>query len=124
MTCKAERDVVRLIQNFDLLSADCKHLEKEAADEAAIGVVKAAPQNASVPPAVPATGMPKAMMLLIALSGEARDMVSSFPAESYDRAMEQLTAKFRDSFQQQEVKLEPQRSRSFEWRQPWLETWS
>ena len=28
-TCKAERDVVRLIQDFDLLGADCKRLEKK-----------------------------------------------------------------------------------------------
>ena len=44
-----ERDVVKLIQDLDLLSADCKRLEKEAADEAAIGVAKAAAQNTSVP---------------------------------------------------------------------------
>ena len=36
--------------------------------------------------------------LLNALSGEARDMVSALPAESFDKAMEQLTAKFGDSF--------------------------
>ena len=120
-------------------------------DEAAIGVAKAAVQNASVPPFMPAMRVPKAMMvdvskyvpvpftgsgepqmllqefrnwkgkwslaerklkdsphvtdevlqtqLLNALSGEARDMVSSLPAGSYDKAMEQLTAIFGDSFQ-------------------------
>ena len=36
--------------------------------------------------------------LLNALSGEARDMVSALPAGSFDKAMEQLTAKFGDSF--------------------------
>ena len=36
--------------------------------------------------------------LLNSLSGEARDMVSALPAGSFDKAMEQLTAKFRDSF--------------------------
>ena len=34
-------------------------VEKEAADEAAIGVAKAAAQNASVHLAIPATGVPK-----------------------------------------------------------------
>ena len=57
VTCMAERDVVRLIQDFNLFGADCERLEKEAADKAAIGVAKAASQNASVPPAVPATGV-------------------------------------------------------------------
>ena len=52
VTCKAERDVVRLI---DLLSADCERLEKEAADEAAIGAANAAALNTSVPPVIPAT---------------------------------------------------------------------
>ena len=56
-----EKHVVRLIQDFDLLSADCECLEKEATDEAAIGVAKAAAQNASVPPVIPATGVPEAM---------------------------------------------------------------
>ena len=36
--------------------------------------------------------------VLNGLSGEARDMVSALPAGSYDKAMEQLTAKFGDSF--------------------------
>ena len=49
-TCKAERDVVRLIQDFDLLGADCERLEKDAADKVAIGVAKATAQNVSVPP--------------------------------------------------------------------------
>ena len=49
VTCTAESDVVRLIQDFDLLSADCERLEKEAADKVAIGVARAAAQNASVP---------------------------------------------------------------------------
>ena len=55
-TFKAERDMVWLIQDFDLLGADCERLEKEAADRVAIGVAKAAAQNASVPPVIPATG--------------------------------------------------------------------
>ena len=66
MTCgdlKGERDVVRLIQDFDLLGADCERLEKEAVDEAAIGIAKAAAQNVSMPSAVPATGVPEAMMV-------------------------------------------------------------
>ena len=171
IACTAERDVVSLIQDFDLLGADCERLEKEAADEAAIGVAKAAAQNASVPSVIPAMGMPKAMMvdvskyvpvpftgtgepqtllqefrnwkekwslakrklkdsphvmdevlhtqLLNALSGEARDMVSALPAGSYDKAMEQLTAKLETvsglqppTFQLQEARPEPQRSRS------------
>ena len=36
--------------------------------------------------------------LLNTLSGEARNMVSALPAGSFDKAMEQLTAKFGDSF--------------------------
>ena len=36
--------------------------------------------------------------LLNALSGEARDMVSALPAGSFDKAMEQQTTKFGDSF--------------------------
>ena len=63
VACTAERDVVWLIQDFELIGADCERLEKEAADEAAIGVAKAASQNASVPPAIPATGVPIAMMV-------------------------------------------------------------
>ena len=51
-----------MIQDFDLLGADCERLEKEAADEAAIGVAKATAQNASMPPAIPAMGVPEAMM--------------------------------------------------------------
>ena len=62
-TCKAERDVVRLIQDFDLLGADCERLEKEEADKVAIGVARAAAQNTSVPPVIPATGVPEAMMV-------------------------------------------------------------
>ena len=50
VTCKAERDVVRLTQEFNLLSTDCEHLEKEAEKEAAIGVSKTSALNASVPP--------------------------------------------------------------------------
>ena len=38
VACTAKRDVVQLIQEFDLLGANCKRLEKEAADEVAIGV--------------------------------------------------------------------------------------
>ena len=63
VACTAEKDVVRLIQDFDLLGADCKRLEKEAADEAAIGVAKAAAKNASVPSVIPAMGVPEAMMV-------------------------------------------------------------
>ena len=55
--------MIRLIQDFDLLSADCKRLEKEAADEAVIRVAKAAALNASVPPVIPAAGVLKAMMV-------------------------------------------------------------
>ena len=55
--------MVRLIQEFDLLSAECERLEKEAADEAVIGVAKAAALNASVPPVIPATEVPEAMMV-------------------------------------------------------------
>ena len=36
--------------------------------------------------------------LLNAMSGEARDSASALPAGSYDKVMEQLTAKFGDSF--------------------------
>ena len=64
VACTAERDVVRLIQDFDLLGVDCERLRKEAADEATTGVAKAAAQNASMPPTIPATGVPKAMMVL------------------------------------------------------------
>ena len=63
VACTAERDVVRLIQDFDLLGADCKRLEKEAVDEAAIRAAKAAAQNPSVPPVIPATGVPEAVMV-------------------------------------------------------------
>ena len=55
--------MARLIQDFDLLGADCERLEKDAADKVAIGVARAAAQNASVPPVVPAMGVPGAMMV-------------------------------------------------------------
>ena len=55
--------MVRLIQDFDLLGADCERLEKDAADKVPIGVARAAAQNAFVPPVVPAMGMSEAMMV-------------------------------------------------------------
>ena len=55
--------MVRLIQDFDLLGADCERLEKEATDKVAIKVARAAAQNASVPSVIPAMGVPEAMML-------------------------------------------------------------
>ena len=67
--------------------------------------------------------------LLNALSGEARDMVSALPAGSFDKAMKQpslgtVSGLQPPTYQLQEARLEPRRSRSFQQRQPWLGTWN
>ena len=58
-TCKAERDVVRLIQDFDLLGADRERLEKEAADRAAMGLLRPLPRTPPCPRSFQRRGCPK-----------------------------------------------------------------
>ena len=65
--------MVRLIEDFDLLGADCERLEKEAADKVAIGVARATAQKASVPSVIPATGVSEAMMVDVHSSSIHRD---------------------------------------------------
>ena len=78
VTCKTERDVVWLIQDFDLLGADCERLEKDAADNVAIGVARAAAQNASVPPVAMMVDVSKYVPVPFTGTGEPQTLLQEF----------------------------------------------